>query len=402
MRIAFCLITLFVSAGALAQSALDQLKAIGGPLPENLPTPRMECETCGRSPSASVKPPPASRSHRSSAPSRRARPAQLPMGATLGAAIFGSILQQTFAGAFDDDEPDAEEQARAEAARRAAEEEARARAAREEARHRALLASLKALSSPTDKATAPRVGQPGGLGLKALAALDAPQDAEQLRETASLGWDSTQLRLAVRFRPLAASAPLPVHPPRQLCQAGHCQWDAPGEPVAVGIAAPRLRQHDARQFIDLVAAGQKPQSNPADLAMARLMETPPEPEARLLARIKPLWDKTRRSIFELVWSVGAMFIDEYVPFGKEMLLMKDVYELADQSLADASAAAAWLGSTETDHPPEVVPVEEAAKPFLFRGITEQKRIPEDIREVFTLVTESTALADKLLKTWEVK
>ncbi len=382
------------SAAALAQSAWEQAKELAGPnyRPPELPTPKMECVTCGsRSAPAPKTSAPAQRTTRS-APS-------LPPGATLGMAIFGSLLQQAFDPGIDTG-PDPAEQARQEEARRRAKAEAERRAAEEEARHRALMASLKAAPTPAVRASSPGAR----LGLKALSTPGAPQDIESLREAAGLGWDAPDLRFAVRHRPLPVSEALPAHAPQTVCDASGCRWQPAGAPAAVRVKPGPTRFHrpDGPAIVDLLAAGQKPQANPRDLVMVRLAESPPEKEARLVAQLRRLRDKTRQTAVALFWAVGGLFIEAFVPGGKELMLMKDVYELADQSLTDAAKVAGWLGSIDTDAPPEIVSVEEAAKPFLVRGITEQERIPEIVRDGVTVVVEGGNLARELMTIWEVK
>jgi hypothetical protein len=384
------------SGPVAAESAYDQAKALAGPnyRPPDLPTPQMQCETCGSS--RSVTP----RTTTRSAPARttRSAPAISP-GATLGAAIFGSLLQQALS--FEpDDRPDPAEQARQEAARRQAEEEAKRRAAEEEARHRALLASLKAVPLPSP--SAPAVAD--GLGLKALAALDAPQSAESLRDSASLGWDTPRLRLAVRFQPIAVSAALPVHAPQTVCTAAGCRWPAADKPVAARIATgpARLRRPDTATLADLLAAARQRRGDPREPVIAWMAEQPPQPGAQLVAQWRRLRDQTRQTVIALFWALGGQVIEAVVPGGKMITLGKDVYELTDQSLLDAAKVAGWLGSADLDAPPEIVSVEEAAKPFLSRGFTEQELIPEIVRDAYTVLTEADNLAKKLMSIWELK
>ncbi|MDI6749876.1 MAG: hypothetical protein QMD73_06830 [Rhodocyclaceae bacterium] len=387
-----------LALGANAQSAWEQAKEMAGPnyRPPDLPTPQMQCETCGSrtTPTSKSAPP------RRPSASRTTRPTpQLPLGATMGAAIFGSLLQQAFS--IDDSGPDPAELARQEEARRHAEAEAKRRAAEEEARHRALLASLKSVPLPA----APSAGASNNtLGLKSLSSLDTPQSSESLRESASAGWDSPRLRFAVRHRPLAASDPLPALAPQTVCAAAGCRWQEAGAPVSTRVTggAPRTHRPDAQAIVDLLAAGQKPQANPRDRVIARWLETPPEQDARLIAQLRRLRDKSRQTILALTWAVGGLFIDEFVPGGKGILLIKDVYELADQTLHDAAKAAGWLGSIDADAPPKIVSVEEAAKPFLFRGITENEAIAEKVKQGFTVITEADALARKLMEIWEIR
>ncbi|WP_126447384.1 hypothetical protein [Sulfuricystis multivorans] len=384
-----------------AQSAWEQAKELAGPnyRPPDLPTPRMECVTCtNRS-----APAPKSATNRASAPRTKSVAPSLPLGATMGAAIFGSLLQQAFS--FEDAGPDPAELARQEEARRRAEAEAQRRAAEEESRHRALLASLK--SVPLSAATSAHAAS-GGLELKALSSLDAPpvapQSGEALRAAGGAGWDSPRLRFAVRHRPLVASDALPVLAPQTVCDASGCRWPAAGKPVVVKVTsgAPRIHHPDAKVIVDLIAAGQKMQRNLRDLVIARLLESPPQEDARPIAQIRRLWDKSRRTLLAIAWAWGGLFIDELVPGGKGIMLIKDVYELADQSLSDAAKAAGWLGSVELDAPPEITSVEEAAQPFLYRGITENKTLAEGVKNAFTVVTEANDLAKKLMGIWEIR
>lgn len=389
-------IALFFSSAALAQSAWEQLKELVGPnyRPPDPPTPKMECVTCG------------SRSAPQTAPKTPSRPAPrttesapaFSPGVTMGMAIFGSLLQQAMRFGLG---PDPAELARQEEVRRQAEAEAKRRAAEEEARHRALMASLKAVPLPAPATP----GASSDLGLKALSTLDAPQSIEALRETAGFGWDTPDLRFAVRHRPLAVSDVLPVHAPQPVCGASGCRWQQAGAPVAPRIKQGPARIHrlEGKALVDLLAAGQKPQANPRDVAMARLLELPPpEKDARFFAQLRHLLDKSRRTLWAIIWAWGGLFIDEYVPGGKQLMLMKDVYELADQSLSDAVKAAGWLGSVDIDSPPEIVSVEEAAQPFLWRGVTENKAVAEEIQKGVTVVTEGLALGKKLMEIWEVK
>ncbi len=159
---------------------------------------------------------------------------------------------------------------------------------------------------------------------------------------------------------------------------------------------------NGQTIVDLIAAGQKPQSNPRDLVMARLRTSPPQNDARLIAELRRLWDKSRATLAELVWAVGGLFIDEYVPGGKGIMLIKDVYQLADETLADATKVAGWLGSPDLDAPPEIRPLEEAARPFLFRGITENEALAEGVKKGFTILTEGSNLAKNLMEIWEVR
>ncbi|MCX8085642.1 MAG: hypothetical protein N3C63_01945 [Rhodocyclaceae bacterium] len=397
-RLIFAALAVQLSCAAFAQSAWEQAKEMAGPnyRPPELPTPGMQCVTCG----SRSAPQSAPQTSRPAPRPTKSAPATLPLGATMGMAIFGSILQQALS--FDlDTGPDPAELARQEEARRQAEAEAKRRAAEEEARHRALVASLKAIPLPSSSATPPASS---GLGLKALEALDRPQSSEALRETAALGWDTRDVRFAVRHRPLAVSEALPVHAPQTVCDASGCRWQKAGPPVA-----PRLQHKPTRHqrlegpaLVDLIAAGQKPQANPRDLVMARLLERPPDKEASIFAQLRRLLDKGRKTLWAIVWAWGGLFIDEFVPGGKQLMLMKDVYELADQSLSDAVKAAGWLGSIETEAPPEIVSVEEAAQPFLFRGVTENEKVAKEIKEGVTVVTEGLSLAKKLMEIWEVK
>lgn len=395
-RLIFGALAALFSAAALAQSAWEQAKEMAGPhyRPPELPTPKMECVTCGSRSAPAPKTTP-------SAPAKRtakSAPA-LPLGATMGMALFGSLLQQAFDPGIDTG-PDPAERARQEEARRRAEAEAMRRAAEEEARHRALMASLKSAPVPAVRASPPA----GRLGLKALAASETPQGIESLREAAGVGWDTPDMRFAVRHRPLPVSEALPAHVPQIVCDASGCRWPSAGAPAAVRVTPGPTRVHrpDGPAIVDLLAAGQKPQANPRDLVMAQLAELPPEKDARLVAQLRRLRDKARQTAVALFWAVGGLFIEEFVPGGKELMLMKDVYELADQSLEDAVKVAGWLGSIDTDAPPEIVSIEEAAKPFLVRGITEQERIPEIVREGVTVAVEGGNLARELMTIWEIK
>ncbi|NWG31894.1 MAG: hypothetical protein HXY29_10415 [Rhodocyclaceae bacterium] len=397
-RLILAALSVLLSGAALAQSAWEQAKELAGPnyRPPDLPTPGMQCVTCG-SRGAPQSAPQTTRS--APASSTRSTP-MLPPGATMGMAIFGSLLQQALNPGIDAG-PDPAEIARQEEARRQAEAEAKRRAAEEEARHRALMASLKAVPLPAPAAP----GTGNALGLKALSTLDAPQSSEALRETAGLGWDAPDLRFAVRHRPLAVSDALPVHAPQTVCDASGCRWQRAGTAVAPRFKQGPTRVHrpEGQALVDLLAAGQKPQANPRDVAMARLLELPPpEKDARLFAQLRRLWDKGRQTLLAIIWAWGGLFIDEYVPGGKQLMLMKDVYELADQSLSDAVKAAGWLGSAEIDSPPEIVSVEEAAQPFLWRGVTENKAVAEEIQKGVTVVTEGLSLGKRLMEIWEVR
>ncbi|MCX7897799.1 MAG: hypothetical protein N2441_07995 [Rhodocyclaceae bacterium] len=323
-------------------------------------------------------------------------------GVAVGMTVFGSFLQGIFTPFEFDVAPAPAAQAEKDAHRRRAEEESGRRAAEEAARHDALLNALKAGPARVNGPASGSQGQQP-LRFKALAELDGRIPAETLREHAAMGWEAQTMRLAARFKTLPVSPPLQPHAAQPLCRNRQCEWPATAEAIK-----PNLSQGNGKKIpitgpalIDWMRTAPN-RSVRAVLDWQLMQELPSD---RLLGRwqlIRSYQAKLRESfeVLAMAWAINAL--DTYGgTVGKGILLIKDVYELTRQDFEDAKKAAAWLGSADPDAPlPELTSLEEAAKPFLYRGITEQEKIAEGIREGFALVSDATDLAKKLIDIWK--
>lgn len=384
---------------AHAQSAWEQAKELAGPnyRPPAVPMPQMKCETCG----ARAAPAATAPAQRNVVPTRPAAPSLDP-GVAVGAAIFGSFLQGIFTPFEMSPALDPAALARQEAARRQAEEDARRRMVEEEARHAALLRSLKA--APQDGRSG--VAQPAGdtPALKALAELDAQRQGEAMRWAASQGWEGAEDEFAARYRILAASPAVVSLAAVPLCANRACRWPEPTKPIGPVITIAENKA--VRLGQDAVGAWKRagddsPRSMRAVLEWQMMREIPTEAAKGRWQLIREHQTQLRDSLKELAMAWVIIAVDTYGgTIGKGLLLMKDTYELAKQDFEDAAKAAQWLASPHTTVAmPEVTSIEEAAQPFLYRGITEQEKLAEEARVAFGVVTDATTLAKKLVETW---
>lgn len=166
----------------------------------------------------------------------------------------------------------------------------------------------------------------------------------------------------------------------------------------------RHKRIDSQAVIDWSKLTQKTRLSPRDLLLSQMMADVPEGSAAgVWQLIRGHQRQIKESLKTLATAWLIIAIDQYGgPFGKVLLLLKDTHELAQQDFEDAIKAAQWLGSAETEGMPEVTAVEEAAKPFLYRGITEQEKLSEGFRQAFGVVTDATDLAKKLTDIWQKK
>jgi hypothetical protein len=333
----------------------------------------------------------------------------------IGAAVFGSLLEDLLFSPSDS-APDPAVLRQQEEARRQAAEEAARRAEEERIRHEHLLSLLTTL--PLSRAFSATPGTQGttDLGLTALRSLDSPGDvgvavterldgnAEQLRSLASQGWDTADTRFAVRWQPLPLTKSVSLPLARPLCQNKHCAWPTDAGAKVPRLAKPKGTTHvlDQNALVQILNQPGKNYLSPDAALIAGLMARTPD-QSGIFGRYvisERLQRFSGKAAKELIWVVVARLLEEKGgTLGKGITLMRDVYDLASTDMQDAIKVAGWLGSTSTDAPPEITSPEEAAIPFLNRALGASEVFGEKAAYYASAGVDATQLANKMLSLW---
>lgn len=407
---ALILAPLGLFSGSAGAGALDQAVGAAGPnyRPSNIPVPKFECvgncSSGGTNGSARV--PKAPQQKYGYNPS-----------AAIGAAVFGSLLEEILFSDNSAPAPDPETLRLQEEARQQAEAEARRRAEEEQARHQRLLSSLRSLQLPRPYSATPGEQETTGSGLTALEALDAPQTAtapgagpldgelEKLRADASRGWDTADTRFAVRWQPLPLAGPASLPVVQPLCQGGRCAWPAdPGVQLpSIGSAAAGRHTLDQGAVVKLLrqSGAQQQSGDPRSALIAGLLSRPGDNPAVIGQYVldERLQKFAKASGKELLWVFAAQLLESSGTLGKGITLTKDVYELASNDMTDAIKVAGWLGSTSNEAPPSITSAEEAAMPFLIKSLGASKALGEKAAEYASVGLDAGQLASRLLSLW---
>ncbi len=335
----------------------------------------------------------------------------------VGTAVFGSLLESVlFAPPVQ--APDPEVLRQQEEQRRLAEEEAKRRAEEERIRHEHLLGSLKSLPLSRSFTATPGTQGTTELGLTALRSLDAPDapgssisgpldgEAEKLRSAASQGWDTAaDTRFAVRWQPLPLAKTAAPSIPRPLCQNKRCTWPADEGAKLPALAKTKSTTHtlDRNAVVQLLRKQGTAGLTPDAALIAGLMTRESDPPGLvgryvLSERLKKF---SREAAKELIWVFVARLLEEKGgTLGKGITLMRDVHELATTDMKDAIAVAGWLGSANTEDPPEITSPEEAAVPFLNRALGTSTVFGESAANYASAAVDATQLANKMLALWK--
>lgn len=408
---ALILAPLGILSGSAGAGALDDAVDAAGPnyRPSNIPVPKFECvgncSSGGAGSSASAKIPKAPRQKYGYNPA-----------AAVGAAVFGSLLEEILFSDNSAPAPDPETLRLQEEARQQAEAEARRRAEEEQARHQRLLSSLRSLQLPRPYSATPSDQGSTGSGLTALEALDAPLTAtapvagpldgelEKLRADASRGWDTADTRFAVRWQPLPLAGPASRPVVQPLCQGGRCAWpDDPGVQVPTIASSPAARHPlDQGAVVKLLRQpGGAGGTDPRSALIAGLLSRPGGNPAVIGQYVldERLQKFAKASGKELLWVFAAQLLESSGTLGKGITLTKDVYELASNDMTDAIKVAGWLGSTSSEAPPSITSPEEAATPFLIKSLGASSALGEKATEYVTTGLDAGQLASRLLSLW---
>lgn len=407
---ALILAPLGLGSGSAGAGALDQAVGAAGPdyRPSNIPVPKFECvgncSSGGSGSSASARIPKAPRQKYGYNPA-----------AAVGAAVFGSLLEEILFSDNSAPAPDPETLRLQEEARQQAEAEARRRAEEEQARHQRLLSSLRSLQLPRPYSATPGEQGTTGSGLTALEALDAPLavtapvagpldgELEKLRADASRGWDTADTRFAVRWQPLPLAGPASLPVVQSLCQGGRCAWPAdPGVQVPTIGSSPAARHAlDQGAVVKLLRQPGAAGSDPRSALIAGLLSRPGGNPAVIGQYVldERLQKFAKASGKELLWVFAAQLLESSGTLGKGITLTKDVYELASNDMTDAIKVAGWLGSTSSEPPPSITSPEEAAMPFLIKSLGASSALGEQATEYVTAGLDAGQLASRLLSLW---